>query len=214
MAVQGSAPVGGSDTVPSVWNLPNALTALRVLLVPVLGWLLLAHDGDDVRLRVWAFVVFIIAILTDRVDGDIARRRNLVTDFGKMLDPIADKALTGMAFIGLSIIGELWWWVTVVVVSREIVVTALRFWVIRHGVIAASQGGKVKTSLQALALAGLILPFRQFDGGWHAVGLVLWWSAVVVMVAAVVVTVATGIDYVRRALRLRSTGRADGSSRT
>jgi CDP-diacylglycerol--glycerol-3-phosphate 3-phosphatidyltransferase len=202
MTVDRSA-TSGVTGAPSIWNLPNALTVLRILLVPVFGVLLLADGGDDNALRVWAFVVFLVAIMTDRADGKIARRRNLVTDVGKILDPIADKALTGMAFIGLSIIGELWWWVTVVVLARELLVTLLRFWVIRRGVIAATQGGKLKTMLQALALMGLILPFRQLTGPWHDVGLVLWWAAVVLMAAAVVVTVVTGVDYVRRALALR-----------
>ena len=210
MPVERPASPGVAGAAPSVWNVPNGLTALRILLVPVLGWLLLSHGGDRVGLRVWAFVVFFVAIMTDRADGKIARRRNLVTDFGKIMDPIADKALTGMAFIGLSLIGELWWWVTVVVLFREVLVTALRFWVIRRGVIAASQGGKIKTTLQALALMGLILPFRQLSGGWHPIGLALWWAAVVVMAAAVVVTVVTGIDYVRRAQRLRRTAGPGG----
>jgi CDP-diacylglycerol--glycerol-3-phosphate 3-phosphatidyltransferase len=186
---------------------------LRILLVPVLGWLLLYDDGNDNTARVLAFVVFFVAILTDRYDGDIARRRNLVTDFGKIMDPIADKALTGMAFIGLSLIGELWWWVTIVVLFREALITALRFWVIRIGVIAASRGGKIKTMLQALALMGFILPFRQLTGSWQSVGLALWWASAVVMAAAVVVTVATGVDYVRRVIELRRVGRAAGSAR-
>src|SRR5262249_50659116 len=126
-----------------------------------------------------------------------------VTNFGKIMDPIADKALTGMAFVGLSLIGELWWWVTIVVLAREILITGLRFWVIRYGVMAASRGGKLKTMLQALALLGPIPPFRAMTGAWEPVGLVLWWAAVVVMAAAVVVTLVTGYDYVRRALRLR-----------
>jgi CDP-diacylglycerol--glycerol-3-phosphate 3-phosphatidyltransferase len=211
MPVEGSATPGVVNPSPSLWNLPNGLTVLRILLVPVLGWLLLHDGGADNAVRVWAFAVFFVAILTDRYDGDIARRRNLVTDFGKIMDPIADKALTGMAFIGLSLIDELWWWVTIVVLFREALITALRFWVIRIGVIAASQGGKLKTTLQAFALMGFILPFRQLPGSWHSVGLVLWWAAVVVMAAAVVVTVATGVDYVRRALALHRVGRVAGS---
>jgi CDP-diacylglycerol--glycerol-3-phosphate 3-phosphatidyltransferase len=204
------APSGVTGTAPSLWNVPNALTVVRMLLVPLLGWLLLARDGNDGWLRAWAALVFALAILTDRYDGIIARRNNLVTDFGKMLDPIADKALTGMAFVGLSIIGELWWWVTIVVLAREALVTLLRFWVIRHGVIPASKGGKVKTSLQALALFGLILPFRMAGGDWHPVGQALWWASVVVMVLAVVVTVVTGFDYVGRAVRLHRSPTAGG----
>lgn len=199
----GSASSPTTDANPSAWNLPNTLTTLRVLLVPVFGWLLLSDGGNDPALRVWAGIVFGVAIVTDRFDGSLARRRNSVTNFGKILDPIADKALTGMAFVGLSLIGELWWWVTIVVVAREILVTGLRFWVIRYGVMAASRGGKLKTMLQALALLGLILPFRAMTGGWETVGLVLWWAAVVLMAVAVVVTLVTGYDYVQRALRLR-----------
>ena len=191
---------------PTNWNLPNALTTLRIVLVPLFGWLLLVDDGQDTSYRVWAFVVFTLAILTDRIDGDIARRRNMVTDFGKLMDPIADKALTGMAFVGLSIIGELWWWVTLVVLGREWGITLMRFWIIRYGVMPASRGGKIKTTLQAVALCGLLLPLQAFDGAWGSVGDALWWLAVVIMGAAVIVTLVTGIDYVREAIKLRRAG--------
>ncbi len=196
------------------WNLPNALTTLRIVLVPLFAWLLLMQDGEDAGLRVWAFVVFTLAILTDRIDGDIARRRNLVTDFGKLMDPIADKALTGMAFVGLSIIGDLWWWVTIVVLGREWGITLMRFWVIKYGVMPASRGGKIKTTLQAVALCALILPLRDLSGAWEVVGDTLWWAAVVVMAAAVAVTVLTGIDYVREALRLRREGQSEQRTAT
>jgi CDP-diacylglycerol--glycerol-3-phosphate 3-phosphatidyltransferase len=197
---------------PNNWNLPNALTTLRIVLVPLFGWVLLMGGGHDSSVRVWAFVVFTIAILTDRIDGDIARRRNLVTDFGKLMDPIADKALTGMAFIGLSIIGELWWWVTLIVLAREWGITVLRFWIIRYGVMPASRGGKIKTALQAVALCGLILPLRAPDGVWGAVGQTLWWVAVILMVAAVAITVVTGLEYVRDAQKLRRQGQAASTS--
>jgi CDP-diacylglycerol---glycerol-3-phosphate 3-phosphatidyltransferase len=193
---------------PTNWNLPNALTTLRILLVPLFGWLLLWHGGESTGLRIWAFVVFTVAILTDRADGDIARRRNLVTDFGKLMDPIADKALTGMAFVGLSIIGDLWWWVTLVVLGREWGITVMRFWVIKYGIMPASRGGKIKTTLQAVALCALILPLRELDGAWDIVGDTLWWLAVIVMAAAVVITVVTGLDYVRDATKLRREGHA------
>lgn len=197
---------------PSNWNLPNALTTLRILLVPLFGWLLLREGGDDFSSRWWAAAVFIAAIATDRIDGDIARARNLVTDFGKMMDPIADKALTGMAFVGLSIIGELWWWVTIVVLGREWGITVMRFFMMRYGVMAASRGGKIKTALQAFALSGLIMPLRDFSGGWETVGEVMWWIAVIAMAAAVVVTLVTGADYVRDAARIRREGRAAADS--
>lgn len=188
-----AAPVAPSV---SAWNIANALTVLRLLLVPVFAVLLFHDGGNDTGWRVAAFLTFVVASMTDRFDGDLARRRGLVTDFGKIADPIADKALTGTALVGLSALGELPWWVTVVVLVREIGVTLLRFWVIKHGVIPASRGGKVKTALQVLAIGLYILPL---EGAAHAV-------AQAVMAAAVIVTVVTGADYVLRALRLRSHG--------
>ena len=120
--------------------------------------LLLQDDGLDDAGRYWATLVFALAIITDRYDGMIARRTGQVTEFGKLADPIADKALTGTALIGLSVLELLPWWVTVVILVREVGVTVLRFWVIRHGVIAASRGGKLKTVVQALAIGLYILP--------------------------------------------------------
>lgn len=179
--------------VPSNWNIANALTGLRLLLVPFFGWSLLAADGESTGLRLLALAVFGVAAFTDRLDGELARSRGLVTDFGKLVDPIADKALMGMAFVGLSILGELWWWVTIVVLSRELGITLLRFWVIRYGVIAASPGGKLKTVLQVVALALYIAPLPEE----------LLIVAHIFMGAAVLVTLATGVDYVVRALALR-----------
>lgn len=195
----------GSDR-GSNWNLPNALTTLRIVMVPFFGWALLADGGDSILWRCVAYLLFAAAMITDKVDGDIARSRDLVTNFGKIADPIADKALTGMAFVGLSLIGELWWWVTVVVLVREWGITLLRFWVIRHGVIAASRGGKLKTLLQTCALGLLILPLRLLPSGWHTLGTVLWWVGVAFMAAAVAVTVVTGLDYVVKALAVRRNG--------
>ena len=168
-------------------NLPNALTVLRLAVVPVLAVLLLQDGGLDDAGRYWATLVFALAIITDRYDGMIARRTGQVTEFGKLADPIADKALTGTALIGLSYLELLPWWVTVVILGREIGVTVLRFWVIRHGVIAASRGGKAKTVVQALAIGLYILPLD----GWMASA--RWW----LMAVAVVLTVLSG-----RGLRL------------
>jgi CDP-diacylglycerol--glycerol-3-phosphate 3-phosphatidyltransferase len=176
-------------------NLPNALTVLRLALVPVFAVLLLSDHGQSTAGRYWATLVFALAIITDRYDGLIARRTGQVTEFGKLADPIADKALTGTALIGLSVLGLLPWWVTLVILVREVGVTLLRFWVIRHGVIAASRGGKAKTVLQALAIGLYILPVTGFLASAR------WW----VMGAALVLTVVTGIDYVYRALTLRRT---------
>jgi CDP-diacylglycerol--glycerol-3-phosphate 3-phosphatidyltransferase len=176
-------------------NLPNALTVLRLVAVPVFAVMLLREDGQDTAGRLWAALAFALAILTDRYDGLIARKTGQVTEFGKLADPIADKALTGSALIGLSILGLLPGWVTLVILVREVGVTVLRFWVIRHGVIAASRGGKLKTVLQALAIGLYILPLTGVLASAR------WW----VMGAALVLTVLTGLDYVYRALTLRQT---------
>lgn len=183
--------VTGTSTAsagPRLLNIANGLTVLRLVLVPVFV-LFLVSGGTGARLI--AFVAFAVASVTDLLDGELARRRNLITDFGKIADPIADKALTGAALITLSSLGDLAWWVTVIIVVREVAVTGLRFWVIRRGVIAASRGGKLKTLLQVIAISLYVLPgpFRV--------------AREVVMGAAVVVTVVTGFDYVARAIRLR-----------
>jgi CDP-diacylglycerol--glycerol-3-phosphate 3-phosphatidyltransferase len=173
---------------PGALNVANALTVLRLLLVPVFVLLLLSAGTGG---RIAAFAVFLVASVTDVLDGRIARRRGLITDFGKIADPIADKALTGAALVTLSAQGELAWWVTAVILARELGVTALRFWVIRHGVIAASRGGKIKTLLQVLAITLYVLPGPPGS------------VREVVMGLALVVTVVTGADYAVRAVRLR-----------
>jgi CDP-diacylglycerol---glycerol-3-phosphate 3-phosphatidyltransferase len=198
----------GPAAKPSNWNLPNALTTLRILMVPFFGWALLTQSGTSVLWRIVASAVFAAAMVTDKVDGDIARSRSMVTDVGKIADPIADKALTGMAFVGLSVIGELWWWVTALVLLREWGITLLRLWVIRYGVIAAGSGGKLKTILQTGALGLFVLPLRLFEHPWGDVGQGIWWFAALVMGAAVAVTVVTGADYVVKALAVRRAGRA------
>ncbi len=184
----------------SRWNLANQLTVLRLLLVPVLAWLLyeIGAASDERPWSIAAFLVFIGASATDSVDGEIARRRGLITNFGIVADPIADKALTGTALIGLSVLGDLPWWVTIAFLVREFGVTLLRFWVIRHGVIPASRGGKLKTVLQVIAIGLYLLPLT----GPLATGRA-W-----VMGAALIVTLVTGVDYVARAVRLRRTATA------
>ena len=177
-----------------LWNPANLLTISRLVLVPVFLLALFSQDGTDPLWRATAALIFAIASVTDRLDGDLARRRGQVTNFGKIADPIADKALIGAALVGLSVLGELPWWVTVLIASREVGVTALRFWVLRHGVIPASRGGKVKTFAQAVAIGLYLLPLPA------AADPVLW----VVMGIAVALTVITGLDYVVRAFRLRA----------
>ena len=191
-------PIGDPPDAVSAMNVANYLTVLRIALVPVFAVFLWHGDGSSDGWRVAAFVVFALAALTDRLDGELARRRNLVTDFGKLADPIADKALMGTALVGLSSLGLLWWWVTVVVLAREFGITALRLWVLNHGVLPASRGGKLKTFLQSVAIGLLVLPL-PYSGRI---------VADVVMVAAVVLTVVTGVDYVVKAFRLRRTPHA------
>ena len=185
---------------PSNWNIANGLTMLRLLLVPVFGWLLIAGDDSDAW-RWAALVVFIVASITDQVDGYLARKHGLVTDVGAVADPIADKLLTGVAFVGLAVLDELWWWATIVILIREWGVTALRFWVIRYGVISASPGGKLKTILQIAVLIGYLLPLP--DAVDDAVNPAWGWALDTVLVATVLITLATGIDYVVRAIALR-----------
>ena len=179
----------------STWNIANGLTVFRLGLVPLFVLALFAAGGHHDGWRWVATGVFALASYTDRIDGQIARSRNLVTSFGKLVDPLADKALIGAALIGLSLLDELPWWITVVVLVRELGVTLLRFWVIRHGVIPASRGGKLKAFIQAVAIGLYVLPLS----GWFATG------RAGIMGLAVIVTVVTGIDYVARALTLRQT---------
>jgi CDP-diacylglycerol---glycerol-3-phosphate 3-phosphatidyltransferase len=182
--------MSADSTKPGLLNVANALTVVRILLVPVFVVCLFA-GGTGWRLA--ALAAFCVASLTDLLDGRLARSRGLVTDFGKIADPIADKALTGAALISLSVLGELPWWVTAVILIREFGVTALRFAVIRHGVIAASPGGKLKTLLQVIAICLYVLPPSLSPPDL---------VKQVVMAAAVVVTLVTGADYVVRAVRL------------
>lgn len=182
-----------ADPAPLV-NIANALTVSRLALIPVFVVAVFWDGGHDQLWRWLATAVFVLASVTDRVDGDLARRRGLVTDFGKLADPIADKALTGAALISLSLLGDLGWWATGIILGRELGITALRFWVIRHGVIPATRGGKLKTLLQAVAVGLYLVPI----GGW------LDLLRFAVLLAAVLATVVTGIDYLVRALRMRS----------
>lgn len=191
-------PIAAAPDPVSAWNVANALTVLRLVLVPAFLVALFWGSGHESGWRIVACAAFAVASITDRLDGELARKRNLITEFGKLADPIADKALVGAALIGLSLLGDLPWWVTVVILVREVGVTLLRFWVIRHGVLAASRGGKVKTLLQGVAIGLFLLP------AWGWLRDVAW----VVMIAAIVVAVVTGLDYVGRAIRLRRRSRA------
>ncbi|WP_345802118.1 CDP-diacylglycerol--glycerol-3-phosphate 3-phosphatidyltransferase [Microbacterium sp. AZCO] len=186
-------------------QLPNTITIVRILCAPIFLWMLLADGGADGPLRWWAAVLFIVAIATDGIDGWIARRNDIVTNLGKLLDPIADKVLTGFAFIGLSILGELPWWVTAIVLIREIGITVYRFMVVSDHVLAAAWMGKLKTLAQGVALSLALLPLWTLVGDW------IWWVNGVTMTIAVVLTITSGIDVVVsevRAARAKKEGRA------
>jgi len=184
-----------------VLNIANVLTVVRILLVPFFIWFLLLDDGRGGLYRWLAVLTFAVAIYTDKLDGDLARSRGLITDFGKIADPIADKLLIGSALIVLSVLDELWWWVTIVILVREIGITGLRFAVIRYGVMPASRGGKLKTVVQTVAILLFLVPLQAIAGDWA------WWLAAAVMAAAVVITVVTGVDYIVQAVRLRAGAR-------
>ncbi|MEV0120286.1 CDP-diacylglycerol--glycerol-3-phosphate 3-phosphatidyltransferase [Streptomyces sp. NPDC050703] len=182
----------------SLWNVANLLTMVRLLLVPGFVMLLLGNGGYDPAWRSFAWAAFAVAMITDLFDGHLARTYNLVTDFGKIADPIADKAIMGAALICLSWLGDLPWWVTGVILGRELGITLLRFWVIRYGVIPASRGGKMKTLAQGTAVGMYVLALTG-----PLASLRFW-----VMGVAVALTVVTGLDYVKQAVVLRRQGKA------
>jgi len=199
---------------PSPWNVPNALTVLRILMVPLFLVLLLADGGNDVTLRWWALIVFLLAMFTDFVDGYLARRNNLITNFGKIADPIADKSLMAAALIGLAIIVELPWWVPVIILVREFGITVLRFFMIRIAVMPASRGGKIKTVLQTAAIGLFLLVFPLSGVVPSVVYVILLVFAWIIMTAAIVVTIVTGVDYCVQAAKLYRDAKSGGSSQT
>jgi CDP-diacylglycerol--glycerol-3-phosphate 3-phosphatidyltransferase len=174
----------------SALNVPNLLTTLRIIVVPILAWLLFKESAETDSNRIIAGTIFIVAALTDIADGTIARRWNLITNFGKIFDPIADKALIGVALIGLSYLNLLDWWFTWVILARELFVTFLRFWVINKGVIPASRGGKLKTITQIVAISFYLLPLPE---SFSIIGQII-------MYLAVILTLATAIDYIMKAI--------------
>ncbi|GAB3260919.1 CDP-diacylglycerol--glycerol-3-phosphate 3-phosphatidyltransferase [Nocardioides dilutus] len=192
---------------PSNYNLPNALTTLRIVLVPFFGAALLMDGGESIAWRMTAFAIFVIAMITDKIDGDIARSRGLITDFGKIADPIADKAMTGMAFVGLAVIFDSpWWWVgTIAVLVREWSVTLLRLSILKRMVVAADTLGKWKTTFQVIGLSGLVLPFRDPDllGWMETPGELLYYVAVVLVGVAVVLTMVSGAQFFQGVWRQR-----------
>ena len=177
------------DGPVSTWSVPNLITIVRILLVPVFVVLLALAGAHDDPLRWVSTALFVVAISTDSLDGHLARSRNLVTDLGKILDPIADKALTGAALVVLSVLGQLPWWVTGLILAREVGITVWRFVVLSKRVIPASKGGKTKTVLQSVAITLALAPFPLILGSW------MNWVNAVFMAAALAVTILTGIQY-------------------
>jgi len=172
-------------------NLPNALTIFRILALPFCAYALFKNGGDDDSWRIIAFTLFFIVGLSDILDGRIARSRNQITEFGKLLDPIADKAMLATASIGASILGMLSWWVTAIFLIREVAVTILRFAVIKKGVIPASKGAKVKTFFQSFGVGFYILPLPAY----------LNLPRDIFMTVAIYLTISTGVTYFRKALK-------------
>lgn len=177
---------------PSNWNAPNVITAARIVATPFFLWLLLASGGSD-AMRWGAAAFFVVAIASDALDGYLARSRGLITDLGKLLDPIADKALTGAAFVGLAILGELPWWIVILVLLREVGITIHRLMIASAVVVAADWMGKLKTVAQAVAITLALTPLAQLSG---TVGTIFTWLNIVTMTIAVLLTLASGVDYI------------------
>ncbi|WP_397420126.1 CDP-diacylglycerol--glycerol-3-phosphate 3-phosphatidyltransferase [Protaetiibacter sp. SSC-01] len=196
--------VSAGETPASMGNIANIITVVRILLAPVFVWLMVL---DDSELGVWRWVaaaLFILSITTDSVDGFLARSRNLVTDFGKLVDPIADKILVGAALVALSWIGELWWWVMIVILAREFGITIFRFLMLRNHVIPAGFLGKLKTVFQAVAVSFALTPLWTVLGDW-----VLWINWVL-MGIALALTVVSGLQYLWDAWRVTRGAKAAG----
>ncbi|MGM0385868.1 MAG: CDP-diacylglycerol--glycerol-3-phosphate 3-phosphatidyltransferase [Actinomycetota bacterium] len=186
-----------TDREVSPWNIANILTVLRILMIPVFAWLFLQ---DGTAMRVLATVVFVAAALTDKLDGHLARSRGLITDLGKILDPIADKALVIAALVLLSLDSLVPWWVTVVIIVRELGITALRFFMIRRQVMAASRGGKLKATLQMVFIIGMLIPWVALLPS--ALASFFVYTTIVLMYLSVLATVWTGAEYLFDAARI------------
>jgi len=174
---------------PSELNLPNSITIIRILALPICAYVLFKNGGHDYHWRIAAWWVFFFVGMSDALDGKLARSRNSVTEFGKLLDPIADKAYLATAMIFLSILGDLQWWVTVAILAREIGITIFRFSVIKTGVIPANRGGKIKTAVQNFAISFYMLPLNP----------ALFLARDIFLGIAIVLTLTTGASYVNQA---------------
>lgn len=181
----------------SIFNLPNLITMARILFVPVFIWTLVEFNNPESAMRWVSVLVFIIIMASDGVDGAIARKRGLITNLGKLLDPIADKALLGGALVTLSILGEVSWYITAIIMIRELGITAYRFVVIRNEVVAASSGGKLKTIFQGIMVGFVVSPLTAWFGDWYLI------FETTLVLFATFLTVATGVQYMYAAALAR-----------
>jgi CDP-diacylglycerol--glycerol-3-phosphate 3-phosphatidyltransferase len=181
----------------SIFNLPNVITMARIIFVPFFIWTLVEFNNPESAMRWISVLVFIIIMASDGVDGAIARKRGLITNLGKLLDPIADKALLGGALVTLSVLGEVSWWITAVIMIRELGITAYRFVVIRNEVVAASSGGKLKTIFQGIMVGFVVSPLTAWFDQWYT------YFELALVLFATALTLITGIQYMLAAFRAR-----------
>jgi CDP-diacylglycerol--glycerol-3-phosphate 3-phosphatidyltransferase len=172
-------------------NLPNALTIARILALPFCAWALFKNGGNDPDWQIIAWCMFFVVGMTDVLDGRIARKRNQISSFGTLVDPIADKAFIATALIGLSILERMPWWVTIVILAREVGITILRLAVIKRGIIAASKGGKIKSLLQNFSVGFYMLPLPEY----------LFVPRDILLGLAIVLTMTSGYEYVRDVIK-------------
>lgn len=178
-----------------IFNLPNIITMARIIFVPLFIWTLVEFSNPESPIRWISVLVFIIIMSSDGIDGAIARRRGLVTNLGKLLDPIADKALLGGALVTLSILGEVSWWITAIIMIRELGITVYRLVVVRKKVVAASSGGKLKTIFQGIMVGFVVSPLTAWFGDWYLI------FEMVLIYLATALTVYSGAQYVITASR-------------
>ena len=188
--------MSASDTprVP-LWNIANILTMTRMVMVPIFV-VVAALYHEDIAMR-WVIAgIFVLAMVTDFVDGYLARSRNLITDFGKIMDPIADKAMTGAALIMLSVWQYVPWWTAVLPLGREIGITVMRFTILKYGALPANFSGKAKTMMQSIGITFCLMPFELM---WPPA----WWIGITLIAIALVLTLWSGLRNVNDGLRLR-----------
>ena len=178
-------------------NLPNKLTVLRVIMIPFFVLFMLVPTLGGSANRYNALALFCIASFTDFLDGHIARKYNLITNFGKFMDPLADKLLVCSAMICLLAVGKLPCWVVLIIIAREFIISGFRLVASDNGiVIAASWWGKIKTNLQMFMVIFLIL---DLPGAWHVIGQIL-------IYAAVILTVISLVDYIAKNVKVITEG--------